>query len=146
VRWLLLICLVACGPKNAQKTMRYSQFVVVGSLVGVAAATGGVAIAPNDTVKNVAIGFDVGFAALAITGVVVYLLADVNDVPEPSQTEQQRAQADAWNMTKRAREAARTGDCARVKKIAPAVKDADPSFYDVVFMRDVAIKTCMTSR
>ncbi len=126
--------------------MRYSQFAIVGSLVGVGVSSGMVAAAPSDTVKNVGVGLDVGFGALTLAAVVVYLIADLNDVPEPTQSAQQRAQQQAWDMTKRAREAARTGDCGRVKKIAPAVKDADPSFYDVVFMRDVAIQRCMTGR
>jgi hypothetical protein len=129
--------------------MRYCEITIAGSLLGIIGASGAAAIAASQgsqTGKDVAIGVDVGFGVIALGAVVTYLLADLSDVPEPSQTAQQRAQAEAWNLTKRAREAARTGDCARVKKIAPAIKDADPSFYDVVFMRDVAIKNCMTSR
>jgi len=146
MRWLLVICLVACGPKNAPRTMRYCEITIAGSLLGVIAASGGAAIAASQnsqTGKDVALGVDVGFGVIALGAVVTYLLADLSDVPEPSQTAQQRAQQQAWDMTKRARESARAGDCGRVKKIAPAVKDADPSFYEVVFMRDVAIQRCL---
>ncbi|MGE5184790.1 MAG: hypothetical protein ACM31C_22110 [Acidobacteriota bacterium] len=147
-RWLAVLSLLAaCGYRNAPRTMRYCEIAIVGGLVGVmATSAGAAATSTNPAAKDAFIAADVGFGALAIGAVVVYLLADASDVPPPAQSAQQRAQEEAWQLTKRAREAARHGDCGRVKKIAPAVKDRDSGFYDVVFMRDVAIQNCMNGK
>jgi hypothetical protein len=49
----------------------------------------------------------------------------------------------AYALTKQAATAARAGDCAKVKSLAGQVKEANAEFYDVVFVRDVAIAKCM---
>lgn len=148
MKWLAVLSLVvACGYKNAPRTMRYCEFTIVGGLVGVmATSAGAAATSTNHTAKDAFIAADVGFGLLAVGAVVVYLLADASDTPPPAQSAQQRAQDEAWQMTKRAREAARQGDCGRVKRIAPAVKDKDAGFYDVVFIRDAAIARCLQAR
>jgi hypothetical protein len=145
MRWLAglaLVSFVACGPKNAPRTMRYCEIAIVAGLVGVIATSTAASADPSH--KDAFIAADVGFGSIALAAVGVYLLADLSDVPPPPGTPQQRAQDDAWTLTKRAREAARKGECERVAKIAPTVKEKDPSFYDVVFMRDVAIQNCLS--
>jgi hypothetical protein len=96
--------------------------------------------------KDRLIVVDIGFGAVAATALGVYLVADLYDEEAPTQSAQTVADEQAWDMTKRAREAARAGDCARVKKIEPIVKAKDPSFHDVVFMRDAAIQRCLQAR
>jgi hypothetical protein len=140
--WLAVVALAACGYQQSPRTMRACEFVIAGSLVGVLGTS--IAAGPaTGTTKDVLVDADVSFAALTLTALAVYLVADYYDRPPPSQSAQQRADEQAWELTKRARDAARAGDCDRVKKIAPAVRDKDRGFYDVVFMRDVAIQRCL---
>lgn len=139
----IVLLLAACGPKNAPRTMHYAQLTLTGALVGVLASSIAAAATKGDT-KTAMIGVDIGFGGIALASLGVYLIADVTDVPPPTQSAQQKADEEAWSMTKRAQEAARKGDCDRVKKIEPTVKDRDPSFHDTVFMRDAAIQRCLT--
>ena len=146
MRWLLVIalCLSGCGPQKSPKTMRYAEITLTGSLVGVLASSLAVAAtSQHPDLKTAMIGVDIGFGSLALGSLLVYLVADIYDEEPPSQSAQTRADEEAWEMTKRAREAARAGDCGRVKKIEPTVKAKDPSFHDVVFMRDAAILRCL---
>jgi hypothetical protein len=146
VRWLLVIalCLSGCGPQKSPRTMHYAQLTLTGGLIGVLASSLAVAAtSQHPDVKDAMIGVDIGFGAIAVGSLLVYLVADIYDEEPPSQSAQTKADEEAWEMTKRAREAARKGDCERVKKIEPTVKAKDPSFHDVVFMRDVAIQRCL---
>jgi hypothetical protein len=127
--------------------MHYAQLTLAASLLGVIAASAGVAVSgSNHTAKDALIGVDIGFGAIALGAVGVYLVADIYDEEPKNQSAQSMADEAAWEMTKRAREAARAGDCARVKKIEPVVKQKDPSFHEVVFMRDAAILRCLQAR
>jgi hypothetical protein len=141
---LALLALTACGPKQDQspRTMRYAQMAIVGGLIGVLGTSLGVAATTGGT-KDALIATDIGFGGVTAGALAVYLIADAYDVEPPVESAQQRADDEAWQMTKRAKDAARAGDCERVKKIAPTVQAKDASFYDVVFMRDAAIQKCL---
>lgn len=56
------------------------------------------------------------------------------------------AREEANRLTKLAAAAARADDCATVRRQAPDVLALDPEFYEVVFMRDVAIRRCLWVR
>jgi hypothetical protein len=49
----------------------------------------------------------------------------------------------AWDLTKKAAAAARTGDCQTVVSADRALADLDREFRDTVFARDVAIARCL---
>jgi hypothetical protein len=135
-----------CGHDHAPTTMKWSQRVLVVSLIGVLASSiGAAAGSRNATVKDAFIAADVTFGAAAATSVGVYLAADASD-DGPPMTERERKQAQAWQLTKRAREQARKGNCKAVQQIEPVVKTEDPGFYEVVFMRDVAIRSCLSAK
>jgi hypothetical protein len=51
----------------------------------------------------------------------------------------------AWQVTKGAAESARAGDCAAVAQRQHEVRDLDLEFHDSVFVRDVAIHSCLTA-
>ena len=139
-------CLAACGPQHAPATMNWSQRALVVSLVGVLATSiGAAAGSSNSTVKDGFIAADVGFGVIGVTSVIVYLGADASDNGRPM-TERERKQDDAWQLTKRARDQARKGNCKAVQQIEPRVRELDPSFHDVVFARDVAIQHCLAAR
>ena len=52
---------------------------------------------------------------------------------------------DAWEATKRAKTAARAGDCATVSTFGEVVFNIDPEFHMAVFVRDPAIAQCLTA-
>ena len=142
---VVVACLAtACGPKRAPETMRWSQRVLVGALVGVLATSIG-ASAQVGVSKDVWLAADVTFGVIGLASVAVYLAADASDVDEPSSAGQVK-QNEAWQLTKTAREAAAKNDCDRVRKIDPVVHSLDASFHEVVFLRDVGIKRCLTGR
>ncbi|HTR50440.1 MAG TPA: hypothetical protein VMJ10_07000 [Kofleriaceae bacterium] len=142
---VVVACLAtACGPKRAPETMKWSQRVLVGALVGVLATSLGAAAQVGVT-KDVWLAADVTFGVIGLGSVVVYLAADATDVDEPTNAGQVK-QGEAWQLTKTAREAAAKNDCERVRKIDPVVKSLDASFHEVVFLRDVGIQRCLTGR
>ena len=135
IAWLA----TACGPQHAPATMHRSEQGLVVSLFGVLASSLAMSVAPDQ--KDWLITADVGFGAAAVTCLAVYLAADASD--GRPMTEREMKQDEAWQLTKRARDQARKGRCDAVQKIQPRVQDLDPSFYDVVFVRDVAIHRCL---
>ena len=137
---LALLFAIGCNYQQAPSTMKWSQRAIVVSLVGVLATSLGAAATTKDT-KDAFVIADVTFGAAALASVGVYLIADLNDVKP--MTEKERRQDQAWQLTKHARDAAAKNKCDNVKKIEPRVKDLDPSFYEVVFARDVAIQRCL---
>jgi len=142
---VIVACLAACGPQHAPATMKWSQRTLVASLVGVLATSiGAAAGSQNATVKDAFIAADVSFGVIGVTSVVVYLAADASD--GRPMTEHERKQDEAWQLTKRARDQARKGNCKGVQQIEPRVQELDPSFHEVVFARDVAIKRCLAAR
>jgi hypothetical protein len=56
-----------------------------------------------------------------------------------------QARLDAWEQTKQAEAAARTGDCATVVSLEKVVRTTDPELHATVFMRDVAIVRCLAT-
>lgn len=125
--------------------MKWSERVLVGSLVGVLATSiGAAAGSSNPDVKDAFIALDVTFGAVGLASVGLYLAADASD--GRPMTEREIKQDQAWQLTKRAREQARKGNCKAVQQIEPKVVELDPSFHDVVFARDVAIQRCVDHR
>lgn len=53
---------------------------------------------------------------------------------------------DARQLTQLAAEAARSGDCERARRLEGAVDDQDPVVHDEVFVRDPAIRWCLTGK
>jgi len=141
---VVVACLAtACGPKRAPETMKWSQRVLVGALVGVLATSlGAAATAGNHDLKDTFIALDIASGVVGLGSVVVYLAADASDVDEPASTGSVK-QDEAWQLTKTARTAAAKNDCDRVRKIDPVVKNLDASFYEVVFLRDAGIHRCL---
>jgi hypothetical protein len=123
--------------------MKWSQRVLVASLVGVLATSiGAAATASSHDAKDAFIGADVACGIIGATSLGVYLAADASD--GRPMTEREIKQDQAWQLTKRAEDQARKGNCKSVLTIEPKVIELDPSFHDVVFARDVAIARCLT--
>jgi hypothetical protein len=85
------------------------------------------------------------FVPVSVIGALVFIATDdkANEQPAPYITRRERRRAEAWELTKQAKEAARSADCTQVQAIDPRVKDLDLEFHGIVFMRDVAIQRCL---
>jgi hypothetical protein len=143
MRALVIVAMLACAcePKHAETTMKWSERTLVAGLVGVL-ATSLLVGAQSGATKDTLVGADVTFGAVALGSVIVYLVADASDVGPPADL-QKAHQDEAWQATKRARDAAAHGDCERVKKLEPVVKSLDAGIYEMVFLRDVGIQRCL---
>lgn len=88
------------------------------------------------------------FVPISLIGALVFIATDekANEQPPPFRTRRERRREEAWELTKQAKQAARSADCTQVQAIDPRVKDLDFDFYGVVFMRDVAIQRCLRER
>lgn len=137
---LAVLFAIGCNYQQAPSTMKWSQRAIVVSLVGVLATSLGAAATTKGT-KDAFVAADVTFGVAALASVGVYLVADLND--EKPMTEKEKRQDQAWQLTKHARDLARKGKCDSVAKIDPRVKQLDPDFYEVVFLRDVAVARCL---
>jgi hypothetical protein len=87
--------------------------------------------------------------ALAITAGVfgmAALLSGLDHEEEPRRTVTVHTpdrREEAWELTKLAAAAARSGNCDLVLVNDKIVRDIDAEFHEVVFMRDVAIQRCL---
>ena len=88
------------------------------------------------------------FIPVSVIGALVYIATDdkANEPEGPHLTRRERRRAEAWELTKQAKDAARSADCTQVQAIDPRVKDLDVEFHGVVFMRDVAIQRCLRAQ
>src|ERR1700733_11188293 len=139
----VVIALAGCGIRHPQQTMHRAELTLGGALLGVLLTSAAMGALPDH--KDVIIPFTIGFGAVGLVSLGVYLAADGADEPTnqraqpPNTVAAQRADEDAWTLTKRAAAAARANDCKTVGKISPKVHDLDADFHAKVFSRDAAI-------
>jgi hypothetical protein len=115
------------------------------ALTGVAGIIGG-ALAARATPR----GHDLvlGFSLLSGAGIVSYAIGELEDpalAGAPPETLEQRHHRWAKILTRRAAGAAREGNCARVRRLEPRVRDYDPELHDFVFLRDPEIARCLSA-
>jgi len=71
---------------------------------------------------------------------------EMAQAPVPSRdADRTEARAQAWELTKAASSAARSGDCVIVIKLGADVRSIDADFHDSVFVRDAAIARCLAA-
>jgi len=143
-RALWALGLVACaGCTHAQTTHARTAGEIM-ALTGVAGLIAG-ALATHATPR----GQDlvVGSSLLSGAGILTYAIGELNDpalAGAPPETLEQRHRRWARILTQRAAGAAREGDCARVRRLEPRVRDYDPELHDFVFLRDPEIARCLS--
>lgn len=138
---VLALALAGCGGTQAVKTKRRAELGIGLSLAGVLASSLVIAAAPQT--KPYSTGVTIGFGGLAVISAIVFGIAFANQPPPPPPPPPPPdRRPEAWEKTKLAQAAARANDCVRVQQLAAEVQTLDAGFYNVVFMRDVAIGRC----
>jgi len=134
-----------CAAHSAKKNARRAELGIGASLAGVLASSLVIAAAPDT--KPYSIGVAAGFGGLAVISAIVFGVAfsNIPEPPPPPPPPPDR-KPEAWEKTKLAQEAARANDCVRVQQLAAEVQALDAGFYNVVFMRDVAIGHCFDGK
>jgi hypothetical protein len=101
--------------------------------------------------------FQVTTAVLFFGGGLIALVATLSAIIEPDPTprppvldhdraRRATARARAWEVTKAAAAAARTGDCASARAADVEVEALDGELHAIVFLRDAAIARCLAAR
>jgi hypothetical protein len=140
----LALCLVllvsACTPAQAPIARRVGMVMSVGGVVGIV----GSAFATRYTERADA-GL-LGFSIVSAAGILLYAAGDLSQ-PETVYKQEslpQRHHRWAKILTEHAAGAARSGNCARVRKFEPRVRVYDAEVHDFVFMRDPEILRCLS--
>jgi hypothetical protein len=144
---LAVAVLSGCAGPQAHRLRKRSELAIGGSLIGVMLSSAGMAALSEQ--KPVFIGIAIGFGALAVASAITYGVAYAYEeppAPPPPPPTPPDHRADAWKLTQQAQTAARAADCEAVIMLADLVSDLDRSFYDTVFVRDVAIARCLADR
>jgi hypothetical protein len=144
---VVVALLSGCAGPQAHRLRKRSELAIGGSLIGVMLSSAGIAALPDQ--KRVFIGISIGFGALAVASAITYGIAYAYEeppAPPPPPPTPPDHRADAWKLTQQAQTAARAADCEAVLLLAELVSDLDHSFYDAVFVRDVAIARCLADR
>ncbi len=147
-RAVAVLLAVACGctQTQARKAHRAGEVATAAGLIGVLGAGVIASLYPaeDDTIMTVGLGF----VPISLVGALVYIATDekANEDHAPTLTRRERNRAAAWDLTKQAADAAREQDCTQVQAIDPRVRDLDMDFHLSVFMRDVAIQSCLRQR
>jgi hypothetical protein len=142
----LIVSSSGCTTPQARRAHRAGEVAAAGGLVGMLAAGVTASAIPAHDTEIMTVGL--AFVPVSLIGALVFIATDdkANEQPAPFVTRRERRRAEAWELTKQAKEAARSADCTQVQAIDPRVKDLDFDFHGVVFMRDVAIQRCLRER
>lgn len=137
----LTLALCACAPTHARRNARYAEYAIGASLAGMIVGSALIGAFPDHKPAGVAVVAT--FGGLAVISAIVYgaeYSSIPSDGPPPAPPDHR---PEAWELTKQAQAAARSGDCATVRSLAPRIRELDPGVHDVVFMRDAAVGKCM---
>ena len=88
----------------------------------------------------------VGASAVSAAGILLYASHELSgpEIVWKQESTTQRHTRWARILTEHAAGAARSGNCARVRKFEPRVRVYDAHYHDFVFMRDPEILRCLS--
>jgi hypothetical protein len=132
----IVVLLVGCAPAQSKAVGRTGMVLAIAGVVGIM----GSAIASS---RELMVGSQVASAA----GIGISAAHELSG-PEVVYKQESQAQKHArWAriLTEHAAGAARSGNCARVRKFEPRVRIYDPNVHDFVFMRDPEILRCLSA-
>lgn len=135
-----LLAIIGCAPARSKVVGRTGMVMAV---TGVAAIITAAAVTPHTAhAEEIMIGGEV----LSAAGIVLYASHELSgpEIVYKHETTTQRHSRWARILTEHAAGAARSGNCARVRKFEPRVRVYDANYHDFVFMRDPEILRCLS--
>ena len=132
----------ACTHAQAGHARTAGEVMAITGVAGIMAGVLATRVTPR--------GHDLvlGFSLLSGAGIVSYAIGELDDpalAGAPAETLEQRHRRWARILTQRAAGAAREGNCDRVRRLEPRVRDYDPELHDFVFLRDPEIARCLSA-
>ncbi|MBA3499178.1 MAG: hypothetical protein M4D80_29075 [Myxococcota bacterium] len=141
-RAVLLVVLVSmgCAPARSKAVGRTGMVMSIAGVVGIIAS----AAASSSTNHSDEMMF--GSSAVSAIGILVYAAHELSGPEIVYRQEDPVSKHMRWAriLTEHAAGAARTGNCARVRKFEPRVRVYDSNYHDFVFMKDPEILRCLS--
>lgn len=137
---VVMVASIGCAPARSKAVGRTGMVMAI---TGVAAIITAAALAPHSAhADEIMIGGEVASAA----GILLYASHELSgpEIVYKHESPTQRHSRWARILTEHAAGAARSGNCARVRKFEPRVRVYDANYHDFVFMRDPEILRCLT--
>jgi hypothetical protein len=136
---VIAVLVAACAPARSTAVGRTGMTLALAGVVGILASTA--ASGHTDSADEMMVA---GSAASA-TGIVLYAAHELSgpEVVYRQESTTQRHARWARILTEHAAGAARSGNCAPVRKFEPRVRVYDSNVHDFVFMRDPEILRCL---
>lgn len=137
--WLLLAC-AACQPARSTHVRHAGMVMSIGGVGGII----GSAVASPYTRHSDELM--IASSAISAAGILLYAAHELSgpEVVYKQETLERKHHRWAKILTEHAAGAARSGNCARVRKFEPRVRVYDPEVHDFVFMRDPEILRCLS--
>lgn len=135
----VLLATSGCAPARHKMVGRTGMVMAISGVVGIVASA---AAAPYTEHSD---DMMIGASAISATGILLYASHELSG-PEVIWKQESRTQRHSrWAriLTEHAAGAARSGNCARVRKFEPRVRVYDANYHDFVFMRDPEILRCL---
>jgi hypothetical protein len=116
---------------------------MVMAIAGVAGIIASAAVSPATSHAD---DMMVGASAISAAGILLYASHELSGPEIVYVTEDPVVKHMRWAriLTEHAAGAARTGNCARVRKFEPRVRVYDSEYHDFVFMKDPEILRCLS--
>lgn len=134
-----LLASLGCAPARSKAVGRAGMVMSVAGVAGIIAS----AVATSYT--RHADEMMLGSEAVSAAGILLFASHELSgpDTVYVHETRTQRHARWARILTEHAAGAARSGNCARVRKFEPRVRVYDATYHDFVFMRDPEILRCL---
>jgi len=134
------VAAVGCAPARPKLVGRTSMIM---ALAGVATIITAAAISGRSKYADELM---VGGSAISAAGIVLYAAHEMSGTETVYVQESTERKHARWAriLTDHAAGAARSGNCAPVRKFEPRVRVYDANYHDFVFMRDPEILRCLS--
>ena len=137
---LALALLAGCQHARSKAVGRTGMVMAIGGVAGIIASA---AAAPHTTHSD---DMMLGSSAISAAGILLYASHELSGPEIIWKQESTTRRHSRWAriLTEHAAGAARSGNCARVRKFEPRVRVYDANIHDFVFMRDPEILRCLS--
>jgi hypothetical protein len=137
---LVLFVSLGCAPARSKAVGRTGMVMAIAGVAGIIASA---AASPSTTHADEMM---LGSEVVSAVGIMLYAAHELSGPEIVYKEEDPVSKHMRWAriLTEHAAGAARTGNCARVRKFEPRVRVYDSNYHDFVFMKDPEILRCLS--